>query len=509
MEFALAVGWKGREFRGFSMDEKVKQDGWLELLFLRPLRGWRGWTVYLVILGLLGAVYFTLAGQVVAQTNLDLRRSDQLANMMLARESAQDWYPHRSNYIQPLWPWISRVVMSENDEEFYLRGRWLNLSIGYAVMVLLAIAAAWWMAPIPGLTIGLLTGIGLMLQRAHFFQPEPLLYALLAATAVFMALSLWRGRWLDYLGWGLFLGLAYLAKGSTGPLVAVYFGATAVMFLARAGWCPRWLCGRTPPGPSVGRHAAGILGGLLLAGALIAPNAVFKYRVHDDPFHSVVKYWMWCDDWETEADPLYPLVNTAEARARFAPGELPTGANYLRKHGFAHAWKRWTTGVTFMTERFVIPIRVAKRALFFERQGGKTERGEPPQLWRYFFSARGLYLCWFLALGALLLGVRTVQRGGPLFRSPAALAITAFVTAMTLLYLAAFGWYAVIGNGERFTLMLYLPLLIALAWGTWVLGREMSGRWRWVYAIGVAAVFVHASVQTALLLAYPQFGPSL
>jgi len=119
-EFALAVGCFGREFRGFSMDEKVKQDGWLELLFLRPLRGWRGWTVYLVILGLLGAAYFALAGQVVAQTNLDLRRSDQLANMMLARESAQDWYPHRSNYIQPLWPWISRVVLSENDDEFYL-----------------------------------------------------------------------------------------------------------------------------------------------------------------------------------------------------------------------------------------------------------------------------------------------------------------------------------------------------------------------------------------------------
>lgn len=491
------------------METRQSDPRWLDLLFLQPLRGTRGWTLYLAALGLLGLVYFSLAGSIVGQTNLNLQRSDQHANILLARESAQDWYPHRSTYIQPLWPWLSRVVMSDDDQEFYLRGRWLNLSIGYAATVLLAVVAAWWLAPVPGFTLGVVAGIGLMLQRGHFFQPEPLLYAFFAATVVFMALCLWSGRWIHYVAWGLCLGLAYLAKGSTGPLLAIYAGATAVLFLARAGWCPRWLCARTPPGPSMARHAAGTVAALLLAGAVIAPNAVFKYRVHDDPFHSVVKYWMWCDDWETEADPLYPLVATAEARARFAPGELPTGANYLRKHGFGHAWKRWTEGVSFMVERFVIPLRVPKRALFFEMEEGKAHRGEPPAVWRYLLSGRGLYLCWFLGLAVLLLAVRSVSQGLPVFRSPAALAVTAFVTAMTLLYLAAFGWYAVIGNGERFTLMLYLPLLLALLWGTYALACDLPSRWQTVYAAGVTVVLVHASVQTALLLVYPYFAEPL
>jgi hypothetical protein len=491
------------------MDRETKSSRVLEMLFLQPLRGWRGWAVYLVALGLLGLVYFSLAEQIVGQTNLNLQRSDQHANILLARESAGDWYPHRSSYIQPLWPWLSGVVMSENDEEFYLRGRWLNLWFGWASTAMIAIVAAWWMAPVPGFTVGLLAGIGLMLQRSHFFQPEPLLYVLFAAAAVFMALSLWRSRWIYYVAWGLCLGLAYLAKASTGPLVIVYLGATAVLAVARAGWLPRWMCAGETGQWNMGRHAIGTLAALLLMGAIIAPNAVFKYRVHGDPFHSVVKYWMWCDDWETEADPLYPLVATAEARAKFPPGELPTGANYLRKHGLVHAWNRWTEGTAFMVERFVIPLRVARRALFFEQQSGKVERGEPAEVWRYLFAARGLYLCWFLGLGVLLAAVRMRTDGSSFFGSPASLAITAFVTAMTLIYLAAFGWYAVIGNGERFTLMLYLPLLSALAWCAYALARDLPSRWQVVYAAAVSVVLAHASLQTMLLLAYPYFAEPL
>jgi len=491
------------------MDEGTKRDGWVEVLFLRPLRGLRGWSLYLVVLALLGAVYFSLAGHVVEQINLDLEDYDQGANLFLARDSADDWYPHRSTYIQPLWPWISRVVMSENNEEFYLRGRWLNLSIGYVVTVLIAVAAAWWMAPVPGFTIGLLTGIGLMLQRAHFFHPEPLLYTFFAAAVVFLALSLWRSRWIYYVAWGACLGLAYLAKASTSPLLAVYFGATVVLLMARSGWLPRWLCGPSGSGWSLGRHVAGTLLGLALMGAIIAPNAVFKHRVHGDPFYSVTKYWMWCDDWKTEAYPLTVAVATAEDRAKFPPGELPTGLNYLRKKGFAHAWKRWTEGVGFMTERFVIPVRVLKRAVLFERNDGKPENGEASLVWRYFFAARGLYLCWFLGLATLLLAVRVRLHGTPLFRDASALAVTSLVTAMTVIYLAAFGWYQVIGRGERFTLMLYLPLLVTLAWGSWRLARDVPPFWQRVFAAGVTVVLAHAVVQTALLMVYPYFGKSV
>jgi len=495
------------------MDRTTQRSGWWEMLFLCPLRGWRGWTVYAVLLGLLGVVYFSLAGQIVQQTNHDLRNVDQQANLALAYASSGDWYPHRSSYIQPLWPWVSRLVMHEDIETYFVRGRWLNLAIGYGLAVLLAVAAAWWMAPVPGFTIGLLAGIGVMLQRAHFFHPEPLLYALFTLATVFMALSLWRSRWIFYFGWGGALGLAYLAKASTTPLLAVYAGATLVLWTVRAGWWPRAI---VRPGPASGwswsRHAVGSLAALATVALLTAPGAVYKWRVHDDPFFNPAKYWMWTDDWDNGAVPITPRIQTAEGRAGFAPGELPTAANYLRRHGWEQSGERLSRGFREMGWRFLVPLHKVKRSWLFRMTKGNEMRGEPPRFWRYLLGARGLYLVWFAALAVLLLGARRVATGAPLFRSDVALPLLAFGAAATLGYLLAFGWYAPIINwrGERFTLMLYLPLLVGLSWSAWTVARDLAGSWwRYVYAAGVAAVLVHALVQTALLLSHPRFGDGI
>gem|GEM_PF-1058556 len=495
------------------MDDNMRRGAWLDVLFLRPLRGNAGWTVYVALLALLGVVYFHLGSVLIAETNRDLETVDQRANLELAYAASADWYPHRSSYIQPLWPWLSRVVMDEDPGIYFTRGRWLNLSLGYALTVLVAVLAAWWMAPVPGLVAGWLTGIGVMLQRAHFFHPEPLLYGLFCATVVLMALTLWRSRWMWYAGWGVCFGSAYLAKASTGPLLAVYAGATVVLVLARAGWCPRWLVSRGDDGGwSLGRHAAGSLLAMLCAGAVMAPGAVYKYRVHGDAFFSPTKYWMWCEDWDTEAVPLTPLIQTAEQRAAFAPGELPAAGNYLRRHGWSHARERLTRGVSEMTWRFLVPVNKINRALRGEMLKGAGEKNAPEFFWRYLLPARGLYLVWLGLLAVVLLAARWWRQGPPVFRSASSLATLSFAVAAVLVYLLAFGWYGpIIGwRGERFTLMLYLPLLIGLLWSCGALARTAAGKpWKYVYAAALSVVLLHALGQTALLVAQPSFLPGI
>jgi hypothetical protein len=495
------------------MNEERQENGWLEVLGQRPLRGRRGWTVYALLLGLLGLVYFWLGSVLIGTTNGRLQEADQRANLDLAYASSGDWYPHRSSYVQPLWPWLSRVVMDGDIEVYFVRGRWLNLALGFAVTVLLAVLAAWWLAPVPGFTVGWVAGIGVMLQRSHFFQPEPLLYALLTAAAVFMALTFWRTRWLDYAAWGFFLGLAYLAKASTAPLLAAYLGAWLVLASVRAGWWPRFVVTREgAPAWSARREVAGLLLALCCAGAVMAPGAVHKLRVHGDAFFNPAKYWMWCEDWDNGAVPVTPRLQTSEGRASFAPGELPTAANYLRRHGWAHAGERLSRGVREMGWRFVVPVHKTERALQFRMLRGKAERGEPEKFWRYLLPARGLYLLWFAALGLLLLAARRRTEGGPLFRSAAAPATIAFGAAAVAVYLLAFGWYAPIINwrGERFTLMWYLPLLIGFAWAAAVLARDLAGTgWKYVYVTAVALVLAHALVQTGFLVARPFFAEGI
>jgi len=244
----------------------------------------------------------------------------------------------------------------------------------------------------------------------------------------------------------------------------------------------------------------------------MAPGAVYKYRVHDDVFFNPAKYWMWCENWDDEAVPLTPRIQTAEKRASFASDELPSAANYLRRHGATHAAERLSRGFRELGWRFVVPVHKADRALQFRMLRGKTERGEPEKFWRYLLPARGLYLLWFGALGMLLLAARRWTEDGPLFRSAAAPATIAFGAAMVLVYLLAFGWYAPIINwrGERFTLMLYLPLLIGLSWAGAVLARELAGtKWKYVYAAAVSSVLAHALVQTGFLVAKPFFSEGI
>ena len=351
-----------------------------------------GWFIW-AALALVAPAYFMIGDELVRQVNQDVGASDQLANIWLARDAAGDWYPHRSSYIQPLWPWVSGWVADADDTAYFVNGKRLNLILGFGLMVVLFVVGAAALAPVPGYVLGLLGGMGVLLQRAHFFHPEPLLYGFFAASCVLMALTFFRNRWSFYAGWGICFGLAYLAKASVGLLLEVYLGATAVLWLAQAGVLPRWLSGPGDAGEwSLGRHAAGTLIGVLLAGAIMAPNLAFKYRVHGDPFFSPAKYWMWCDDWDTEAYPLYEPLWTAQSRAAFPPGKLPTAGNYLRKHGWAHVGKRLGYGLHVMAERFLVPPRKVPTALFWQMQGGASARGEPEKVWRYTLPARGLYL---------------------------------------------------------------------------------------------------------------------
>jgi len=482
--------------------------GALSSLFLQPLRGLRPWSVYLTAVFLFLAAYVHLGEQLIRQTNQDIMASDQAANMWLARESQSDSFPTRSSYIQPLWPWVSTFVMETDDGAYFVRGKRLNLLIGAAAAVLIFVIGAATVAPVPGYLMGFVAGFGVFLQRGHFFHPEPLLYVCFAGAVTAMVLTLRSNAWWLYLVWGLCLGLGYLAKASVSPLLAVYAGATIVLLLARSRWLPRWAVSppQDPASWSLVHHLAGSLGALILAAVLVAPSALYKLRVHDDAFFSPTKYWMWCDDWDTEAYLLHQSIWTAASREEFPPGELPTMGNYLRKHGWVHAASRLASGVGETAENLVLPGRRLVPAAFIFSQKGNPDRGEPERVWRFVLPARGLYLVLLALLAAFLLVDRFRHEGLPLYRTATGFAACAYIVAMVLVFVLAFGWYAVIGRGERFSLTLYVPLLASLTCAGWLVARSSRRRLpRLVFAGGICVVLVHAMIQIFRLLLQPQF----
>ncbi|MEY3479650.1 MAG: hypothetical protein RIQ71_425 [Verrucomicrobiota bacterium] len=480
----------------------------INFFFTRPLRGWRGWLVYLVMVALIIPSYLYLGGQLVRQTNLDVMASDQLANIWLARESKEDFFPLRSSYIQPLWPWVSTFVMDDDDEAYFFRGKQLNLLIGAVASVLIFIIGAAAVAPVPGYMMGLVAGFGVFLQRCHFFHPEPLLYIAFAGAVAGMVLSLRWNTWWFYVGWGICIGFGYLAKASVSPLLAVYAGATLILVLARAGWMPKWVVSAAPEAASwsLPRHLAGSVGALVLCAVIVAPNAFYKQRVHDNPFFSPTQYWMWCDDWDTEAYPLHQRIWTAKARAEFPPGELPNMGNYLRTHGLTHAVERLAKGVGETAGNFVLPGRRLVPAFFVFSQKGNKDRGEPERVWRFVMPARGLYVAALALVAAYLFIERFRRNGSPLYRTTAGFASCAYIIAMAMVFTLAFGWYAVIGTGERFSLTLYVPLMASLTCAGALMARASTRRLpRFVFATGICVVLCHAIIQIFRLILLPQF----
>ena len=162
-----------------------------------------------------------------------------------------------------------------------------------------------------------------------------------------------------------------------------------------------------------------------------------------------------------------------------------------------------------MGERFLLPARKTLPAVFVLTQKGSEERGEPDRIWRFVMPARGLYLAVFTVMAAFLIVERFRRQGPPLFHSPPGLAGCAFVVAMLLVYWLAFGWYAAIGKGERFSLMLYVPVLIATVTAGWLLARNAPRVPRMVFAGGICVVLAHAIIQIFRLLLLPQFSKAL
>jgi len=164
----------------------------------------------------------------------------------------------------------------------------------------------------------------------------------------------------------------------------------------------------------------------------------------------------------------------------------------------------------FMGGRFVLPARKLVPAIFVLTQQGNTERGEPDRIWRFVMPARGLYLVLLGVLALFLWIDRRRNDVSSLFCRPSGLAACAFMVALALIYWFAFGWYAVIGRGERFSLMLYMPFLFALVTSGWLLSLAAPRTTpKIVFVAGISVVLLHALIQVLRLLALPQFSRAL
>ncbi len=441
--------------------------------WLRPA-GWRGLAV---ILPVVVAIHLLAAAVTIRHSNQDSTASDQGAEMWLAATARGDLLPQRTDGVRhPLFSWVARNFYTEDKAEFFARGKWLNTALCVVFLGLLGAAVARWLDPLALANLLFLASVGILLVRGTYFQPEPLYYT----TSFLAAVLAWRllgggSLWL-WAMFGVVCGLAYLSKPSLQPLLIVFCAAfffRAALALRGSGW-----------------RVSANLGGLALVlgilGVMLVPLAMFSASHFGKPLFNYTKYWMWMDDFETQAWPFQDKYPGGVQLKTLPPEETPSLGWYFQRHSAGDFVGRLTEGMQGVTVRFFFPEQKVKVGAFFWRKDGKK--------WEQPLAHRGVYV---LALAGLVGGLAVAARKslGDVLRNPDAWARTAFVLMVAGIYIGLYGWYWPIGKGDRFMGSLWIPCVFLLIWLARHLRERLSeaaGNW--------AYLGVHTAVLASVLL---------
>lgn len=449
----------------------------------------RQWTWLLFLLGVTMALWFYTGTHLIHQTNQDRMASDQQHNMTLAGQQRGDLWPTRTDgVVNPLWPWLASAFHTESERRFFVRGKWVNLTVTAFFMtgLILVLAARGW--SLGSLTALLLAGgLGALLPRAVFFQPEPLYYIFFFLSWMVAISLLFRNPWWGYPVLGVLLGLAWLAKTSAMPLLLLFLAVSGLRFFQQLLW-PQ-LAPAALRSWSWRRHLAGIALALIAMGAVIAPRAHHAWSTYGDPFHSWPSYWMWQESFSEESVPFMVQYGSREALRNLAPENRPSFRNYVAEHGWERFRERLWEGSREAWQRFVFPEQRWRDRLNYRP-------------WREPLLFRGFYLAAPFAL-AMVLWVLVPKRRRPWFELVFG---GLFVVGGLIGYTMAYGWYEPIGRGDRFMLSLYLPLLYSGYLAVERLRREganVPAR----LVVTAASLLIAATLlwRIAELLVYPDF----
>ncbi len=463
------------------------------------------WLLFASFIALFAMTYLKIGGLLIAQTNNavrngreDILKHDQKHNMKLALETRADlkpdftkgvmqplydFFPHRTEgVVQPLWPWIAAWIadpgqpisaedeVTPADREFFNRGRWFNVFMTLTFLVILGIAAFRIFTLPAAVNLVLLGGLGALLPRSAYFQPEPLYFILFFLTWVACVSALRRNSLWIYGMIGVLGGVAYMAKGSISPLLMIFVGVSSL----RCVWellSARW-SGFVISSTNLWHWRNHLIGIVVLGAAhlmTIGPRLAHAHEKFGDPFHSYPAYWMWMDSFggpETINDPktCYGWMDKHNSRDEIQamlPAERPSLTNYLRTHSREEAITRLKDGTWNKAFEF-----------FWPKQTPVAKNSASQKPWRGVLEWRGIYLAWLslilLALVVLLFwGAPKPEHAGHLVLRHGTIATILFVVGCLSAYSLAYGWYSPIarGDGDRFMLSLYLPLAFSLVLG--------------------------------------------
>ncbi len=404
---------------------------------MKTRRDWIFLAAVLVLTVVLGIIGLRIADS----TNLDIEPYDQGAYLGMAKAIKADLLPARTDGTRnPLFPWLVTRFFDPNDDTIFAAGKRLNVVLAAVGVFVIGMVARSRMGHLASWNLAAVSGLGCLIPISTFFGAEVLFYLFFTGMWVTSLDHIRQPRVATGLILGVFSGLAYLAKPSTGPFLAAFAGFVILLILIKQLWRnpPAWVL---PADWRASRAMIGLLAALASYFVVISPRLDSAHRTYGDAFYSLPSFWFWADDWQTCVE---KYANCTDyGLSKLPPEEWPTAANYFRRNSPSVALARLSSGTLVKFQQLVVPDG---------KLPWKAENRNKPK--RMVLPARGWYLVLFALLGVVMVAM---GRGKPL-SDPGGIAALAFGAGVFCLFTFAYGWYHVIGPGPRFVMMFYIPL---------------------------------------------------
>jgi hypothetical protein len=371
------------------------------------------------------AVYVLAALLHARLVNTDAHRHDQSTYLWAARELKLSGYAVPTNRMQmPAYLYVQALFLDPTADEAstFARAKLVNVALSVLLLGALALFFRRTLPRKEAVILTLVTAFTVFVFRAGYVQAELLFY-----TTSFLAFAALCRLWVRPSPWaalvaGLLEAAAFLTKGSVPPGLVLF----VVLFLARE-LHDAWRA------PLPHRARENLLALAVLPVAFVAPLVPYlrtsKALYGSYFFNLSSTYVVWMDSWDEFLARDRPGL-AWHSWPLLPPGEAPSLGRYLHEHSAIDVLRREVLGLGEVLGNVLIGHGYAE------------------------------YVAVYLAFA--LLAVSAHRAPLALLRRIDLRSESVFAAAYALLYTLLFGFYAPIAAGNRFILMLFLPVLYTL-----------------------------------------------
>ena len=383
---------------------------------------------------LVGVQYFWQVNRHSQDVNREPQFSDQRSYLRIAETAYQTDFQYKGDRNRtPLFPYLLAVFykpeMTELD--FFRRSQQVNIYLSLILLIGVFLSTRKFIPTGQSVLLTLIAAVSLFIYKASYVQPELLFYFLNYVSFILMTWMLVKpSLWLAA-ATGLSLALAYLAKASILPALALFLIVYIVQqfFL----WNKERVIkhdSNAKPGFLRYRVSSGVLL-LVVFLTLLSPYLLENKRLFGSYFYNVnTTFYAWFDSWEQAAEGAKSRVDD-QGWLDMPPDQIPSMGKYLRDHTPQQIYRRFING--FQSESAVL----------------RKPYG------RFNFPAIYSFVLLVFCLYNIRLSLKLSRRY---------IFLLVFALAYFGGYMVMFAWFAPIANFfvGRFVYGLYLPYLFCL-----------------------------------------------